>query len=237
MQAAAVTDAAGFGLCLAGNGFMLSALPYTPHEVENARRQYELPPKVKTVVRCAKGQLGVCGRQHLGRRTPCRIPCGAGEGRNLPLHFWRHGRQWMSRPVAGKNKKGEGRPRAAVKKTNEKTILPYDDIPMPGAVAGAGGDFLSGEPQYRRTGQRRPAERRYGRALERQRCRGFSKESAEHIADGRGYSFAKLTYEKDVADILAKWETPAADMQARFDAVIDAQLADASTTQADRGAH
>ena len=53
---------------------------------------------------------------------------------------------------------------------------------------------------------------------------GFSKESAEHIADGRGYSFAKLTYEKDVADILAKWETPAA---------IDAQLADASTTQAD----
>ena len=35
----------------------------------------------------------------------------------------------MSRPVAGKNKKGEGRPRAAVKKTNEKTILPYDDIP------------------------------------------------------------------------------------------------------------
>ena len=35
--------------------------PYTPHEVENARRQYELPPKVKTVVRCAKGQLGVAG--------------------------------------------------------------------------------------------------------------------------------------------------------------------------------
>lgn len=61
VQAAAVTDAAGFGLCLAGNGFMLSALPYTPHEVENARRQYELPPKVKTVVRCAKGQLGVAG--------------------------------------------------------------------------------------------------------------------------------------------------------------------------------
>ena len=50
---------------------------------------------------------------------------------------------------------------------------------------------------------------------------GFSKASAEHIADGRGYSFAKLTYEKDVADILAKGETPAADMQARFDAVID----------------
>ena len=50
---------------------------------------------------------------------------------------------------------------------------------------------------------------------------------------GFSKDFAKLTYEKDVADILAKWETPAADMQARFDAVIDAQLADASTTQAD----
>lgn len=120
VQAAAVTDAAGFGLCLAGNGFMLSALPYTPHEVENARRQYELPPKVKTVVRCAKGQLGVAGDNTWGARTPCRIPCGAGEGRNLPLHFWRHGRQWMSRPVAGKNKKGEGRPRAAVKRPMKK---------------------------------------------------------------------------------------------------------------------
>ena len=43
---------------------------------------------------------------------------------------------------------------------------------------------------------------------------GFSKESAEHIADGRGYSFAKLTYEKDVADILAKWETDASTTQA-----------------------
>ena len=62
---------------------------------------------------------------------------------------------------------------------------------------------------------------------------GFAKESAEHITDGKGYNFAKLTYEKDVADILAKWEAPAADTQARFDAVIDAQLADTSTTQAD----
>ena len=122
----------------------------------------------------------------------------------------------MSRPVAGKNKKGEGRPRAAVKKTNEKTILPYDDIPMPGVQASD--DPLS-VGMVERWNAALPA--------------GFSKESAEHIADGRGYSFAKLTYEKDVADILAKWETPAADMQARFDAVIDAQLADASTTQAD----
>ena len=51
---------------------------------------------------------------------------------------------------------------------------------------------------------------------------GFSKESAEHIGDGRCYSFSKRPYVKVVAAL-----------QARFDAGIDAQLADASTTQAD----
>lgn len=111
----------------------------------------------------------------------------------------------MSRPVAGKNKKGEGRPRAAVKKTNEKTILPYDDIPMPGAVAGAGGIFYL---VNRNTGVQASDDPLSVGMVERWNAAlpaGFSKESAEHIADGRGYSFAKLTYEKDVADILAKW--------------------------------
>ena len=45
---------------------MLSALPYTPHEVENARRQYELPPKVKTVYAVQKGSWALRA-QHLGR--------------------------------------------------------------------------------------------------------------------------------------------------------------------------
>lgn len=40
---------------------MLSVLPYTPHEIENAHHTYELPPRTKTVVRCAKGQLGLGG--------------------------------------------------------------------------------------------------------------------------------------------------------------------------------
>ena len=33
------------GICFAGNGMTFSALPYTPHELENARHLYELPPR------------------------------------------------------------------------------------------------------------------------------------------------------------------------------------------------
>ena len=39
-----------------------SALPYTPHELENARHLYELPrDDNKTIVRCAAFQRGVGG--------------------------------------------------------------------------------------------------------------------------------------------------------------------------------
>ena len=61
VRAAAVTDDTGCGVWFSGEGFLLSALPYTPHEIENARHAYELPPRTKTVVRCAKGQLGLGG--------------------------------------------------------------------------------------------------------------------------------------------------------------------------------
>ena len=50
------------------SGMMFSALPYTPQEIENAHHQYELPPKVKTVVRCAKGQLGLGGENTWGAK-------------------------------------------------------------------------------------------------------------------------------------------------------------------------
>lgn len=62
---------------------------------------------------------------------------------------------------------------------------------------------------------------------------GFTKESVEHITDGTGYNFAKLTYETDISEVLAKWQAPTADTQAQFDAVIDAQLADAGTSPED----
>ncbi|MEI3013621.1 MAG: hypothetical protein V8T36_02030 [Ruthenibacterium lactatiformans] len=114
VQAAAVTDAAGFGLCLAGNGFMLSALPYTPHEVENARRQYELPPKVKTVVRCAKGQLGVAGDNTWGARTHAEYHAALEKGETFRFTF-SGGMGGNHEPAGGlerikKEKGGRGRP-------------------------------------------------------------------------------------------------------------------------------
>ena len=48
---------------------MFSALPYTPHELENARHPYELPEVHYTVVRAALGQMGVGGDDSWGSPT------------------------------------------------------------------------------------------------------------------------------------------------------------------------
>ncbi len=46
-----------------------SALPYTPHELENARHLYELPrDDNKTIVRCAAFQRGVGGDNSWGAK-------------------------------------------------------------------------------------------------------------------------------------------------------------------------
>ncbi len=58
---AKVTDDAGRGLLFAGKGMYFSALPYTPHELENAAHAHELPKVHYTVVRAALGQMGVGG--------------------------------------------------------------------------------------------------------------------------------------------------------------------------------
>ena len=58
---AKVTDRKGRGMLFEmdpENGpMMFSALPYTPHEMENAMHPYELPEVHYTVVRAAKGQM------------------------------------------------------------------------------------------------------------------------------------------------------------------------------------
>lgn len=46
-----------------------SALPYTPHELENAEHSYELPPVHHTVVRAALKQMGVGGDDSWGAWT------------------------------------------------------------------------------------------------------------------------------------------------------------------------
>ena len=63
---AKVTDMRGRGMLFSGENLNFSALPYTPHEVENARHPYELPPVHYTVVRVAGGQLGVGGDDSWG---------------------------------------------------------------------------------------------------------------------------------------------------------------------------
>lgn len=58
---AMVTDRKGRGMMFSGEELSFSALPYTPHELENAKHVFELPQVHYTVVRVAKQQMGIGG--------------------------------------------------------------------------------------------------------------------------------------------------------------------------------
>ena len=66
---ASVTDRKGRGMLFAGDQIEFSALPYTPHEVENAMHPFELPEVHYTVVRVSKEQMGVGGDDSWGAKT------------------------------------------------------------------------------------------------------------------------------------------------------------------------
>ena len=68
---ATVTDRKGRGMLfeMEGEPMMFSALPYTPHEMENAMHPYELPQIHYTVVRVAKAQMGIGGDDSWGAFT------------------------------------------------------------------------------------------------------------------------------------------------------------------------
>ena len=68
---AKITDRKGRGMYfeMDGEPVMFSALPYTPHEMENAMHPYELPQIHYTVVRVAKGQMGIGGDDSWGAYT------------------------------------------------------------------------------------------------------------------------------------------------------------------------
>lgn len=66
---ASVTDEKGRGMLFTGENMEFSALPYTPHEMENARHDFELPPVHYTVVRVSKQQMGVGGDNSWGAKT------------------------------------------------------------------------------------------------------------------------------------------------------------------------
>ena len=69
VRRASVTDNLGRGMEFCGKELSFSALPYTPHELENAMHSYELPPVYYTVVRVALQQMGVAGDDSWGSRT------------------------------------------------------------------------------------------------------------------------------------------------------------------------
>ena len=63
------------------DGMTFSALPYTPHELENARHLYELPrDDNKTVVRCAAFQRGVGGDNSWGAKPHADACFAVGKG-------------------------------------------------------------------------------------------------------------------------------------------------------------
>lgn len=70
---ASVTDARGRGILFEmdekSGPMMFSALPYTPHELENAAHPYDLPEIHHTVVRAASAQMGVGGDDSWGSFT------------------------------------------------------------------------------------------------------------------------------------------------------------------------
>ena len=66
---AKVTDDKGRGMLFVGDKMYFSALPYTPHELENAAHPHELPEVHYTVIRAAMAQMGVGGDDSWGART------------------------------------------------------------------------------------------------------------------------------------------------------------------------
>ncbi|MDE7340017.1 MAG: DUF4981 domain-containing protein [Lachnospiraceae bacterium] len=63
---AKITDRKGRGLLFTGDKMNFSALPYTPHELENARHSFELPEVHYTYVRVSMQQMGVGGDDSWG---------------------------------------------------------------------------------------------------------------------------------------------------------------------------
>ena len=66
---AEITDARGRGLKLWLRDGEFSALPWTPHEIENAAHGFELPPVNYTVLKMSGQQMGVGGDDSWGART------------------------------------------------------------------------------------------------------------------------------------------------------------------------
>ena len=88
---ASVTDRRGRGMLFemdeTSGPMMFSALPYTPHELENEKHPYELPQVHYTVVRAALGQMGIAGDDSWGARTHPEYLLDASEKMTFTFSF------------------------------------------------------------------------------------------------------------------------------------------------------
>ncbi|MCR5488290.1 MAG: DUF4981 domain-containing protein [Lachnospiraceae bacterium] len=66
---AMLTDDGGRGILFEGENLCISALPYTPHEIDNAEHPFELPKPHYTYVRVGLMQMGVAGDDTWGAKT------------------------------------------------------------------------------------------------------------------------------------------------------------------------
>lgn len=82
-----VTDYKGRGMLFAGKDMSFSALPFTPHEIENAMHPFELPEVHYTVVRVAEGQMGIAGDDSWGARTHEEFLLDAGKRKEFEFSF------------------------------------------------------------------------------------------------------------------------------------------------------
>jgi beta-galactosidase len=83
---AAVYSKQNRGIKFTGDCMEFSALPYTPHEIENADHPYELPPVHYTVVRLGE-QMGVGGDDSWGARTHPEYILDASVHREFTFHM------------------------------------------------------------------------------------------------------------------------------------------------------
>jgi beta-galactosidase len=69
VRRALVVDKKGRGMEFSGDELSVNVLPYTPHEMENAAHEFELPPVHYTVVRVAQAQMGIGGDDSWGSKV------------------------------------------------------------------------------------------------------------------------------------------------------------------------
>ena len=82
-----VTDESGHGLRFSGENLSVNVLPWTPHEVENALHEHELPPVYYTVVRVALQQMGVGGDDSWGAEVHPEYLLPAGKDLTFRFRF------------------------------------------------------------------------------------------------------------------------------------------------------